>query len=546
MNVLFRNVKELVASKQLIVDKELLANLDLNQTLDTVKPKAKSYAELKEAYAEVDVPSHRFAYGDALKLASQPFTSKTIAKLKAKEDLKILLPGPELAKILDNLELVIGDTSYEELTCAGYNPETRIMSGVISVKRSYGYSGDLCSPGSTEYVGFWVHYDGSWHAMGQAEVQVHDLPGVDSDNTVEYAVFRAVNMLEMPCEDLTGLPLRAILSWNDPPAGPVDHPHWGNVINTHIQPNIGEEIVPEDENRLRLLRVGRVTINGIDNVTGLATNPAPLYVSGDCHGNQSPFAGNIFIEGDFVHKIDVFNHITGDVIPGTHPLLYQVFVHKVGSLAPPTQLTNSFTIAVTPQNAMLPITKTQSSQPVGVEQYYTYMESSAQVVNPRTLAVWQAGGLDEGLYTIEAMGFSWNGMAYVQISSQVQNAYVFNGYPHIELVSGGGTVNARRPEVHLQITSPGGDCGDFVVGDTIEGNYSVTDHFFGRLRVRVVPITVGGVPQPVNTISIEDSTVPQPNPVEFEDTVQADTNGMSGTWSLNTARSCARCSNSAA
>ncbi|MDQ6643875.1 MAG: hypothetical protein M3Y76_05450, partial [Chloroflexota bacterium] len=69
-----------------------------------------------------------------------------------------------------------------------------------------------------------------------------------------------------------------------------------------------------------------------------------------------------------------------------------------------------------------------------------------QAVNPRTLAVWQAGGLDEGLYYIEITGYAWDDTTYIQVDSQCKDVYIFNGYPHTELQMGGGTFNAYRPE----------------------------------------------------------------------------------------------------
>jgi hypothetical protein len=543
------SIGQLIADKQLIVKSNVLANLDLQQKLQPAAPKAMSYGQLKEAYADKDVPGHRFGFPEALALTqgalgSQAFSPQPLSETAIAESASApaipapgqssLVAGQELAEILEELALTSGDTTFEELVCVGYNPHTRTLGGVISIKRSYGYSSGLCGSGSTEYVNFWAYYNGGWQPLGGAQVQVHDLAGVGGGDTVQYAVFRGVNLPEYLCKDVTGLKLRAILSWEDPPTGAGFVPRWGNVVNTFIQPPIGEPEVGEDH-RVRLMRIGRVTINGISNVTGRATNTAPgVYVAGDCQGNDSPFGGNIHIEGDFTNKPDVFDPITGDVLPGTYPLRYQVFVNKVGGPSVSTQLTNSFTIAVFPKNAYSPEVKTQAVQNIGGADYYTYMESNSQAVNPRTLAVWRAGGLEEGLYHIEVKCFSRDGSSYVLEDSQGQNVYVYNGYPHTELLPGGGSFTAHRPEVHMQITSPGGDCGNFVVGSTIEGTYSVTDHFFGKLRARVVPITVGGVPQPANPVEIYDSAVLQPNPVVFQQTAQADTGGLSGTWKLKT------------
>jgi hypothetical protein len=47
--------------------------------------------------------------------------------------------------------LTDGDTTHEELTCIGLNPNTpSAMNGVVLVKKACGYSGIPCSDGSRE------------------------------------------------------------------------------------------------------------------------------------------------------------------------------------------------------------------------------------------------------------------------------------------------------------------------------------------------------------------------------------------------------------
>ncbi|SRR6266849_776610 len=44
------------------------------------------------------------------------------------------------------------DTTFEELTCVGYNPDQGILEAVIQVKQATGYLGNECTPGSCEYI----------------------------------------------------------------------------------------------------------------------------------------------------------------------------------------------------------------------------------------------------------------------------------------------------------------------------------------------------------------------------------------------------------
>ncbi len=529
----------LVDDKLMSIDPSILKLINLQETIKSVADVPElPYATLQEKYRGKDVPGHRFGFTQAQKLLDQPLSATLLAQVVAPKSetkglAKAALPLlgkiadliPDFADVFGNLFKTNGDTTYEQLDCVGYNPETRMLSGVITVKKNSGYSGDLCDPGSTEFVGFWVRYDGTWHSLGTAQVRVHDLAAVSPGNPVRYAVFRGVNVPERLCGDITGMPLRAILSWQTPPTGPDFTPVWGNVVNTHIQPIITD--VPLGDQRVRLMRINRVTITSIDG-GGFAQASS---IAGDCHnGNKSPFGGPLYIEGDLTVKSDAFfDPATGDILPGQHPPAYQVFVHKVGSPAGPTQLTNAFPIAVFPVNppAAIPaVTVTQAIQLVGGGQYYLYREGVVQAVNPRALAVWEASGLEEGAYDIEVKGFVWNGVAYVPMAtpSQTQRVYVYNGYPHTEVDANGNTFAIKRPQLALSIDPPVGDCGDVKVGDTIKGTYSVKDNFFGSLSIGVVQITVGGVPQPINDVFPSGPTLYP----------AAGTNGTSGKWSLST------------
>lgn len=533
----------LIEDKLLTIDPSILKAVNLQGTIQAADAPEPAYAVLKEKYQGTDVPGHRFGFTQAQKLLDKPLSAALLAGMAVKDrkrgsvkaikaealpaigEVADLTLASDLAGIFGNLFKTKGNTTFEQLDCVGYNPETRMLNGVITVKKNSGYSGDLCDPGSTEYVGFWVYHGGAWHSLGTAQVRVHDLAGVSPAKPVRYAVFRGANLPEVLCNDLTGLPLRAILSWQTPPTGPDFDPVWGNVVDTHVQPIITD--VPIGDQRVRLMRINRVTITTIDS-SGFAQFSD---VAGDCsNGNDSPFGGPLYVEGDLTLKSDVyFNPHTGAILPGQHPPAYQVWVHKVGSPAAPTQLTNSFNIAVFPVNpppGSPAVTVTQAVQSFGGAQYYLYREGVIQAVNPRMLAVWEAAGLEEGAYDVEVKGFVWSGGTYVPLAtpSQIKQVYVYNGYPHTELDASGGTFMIRRPQLELSIDPPVGDCGDVKVGETITGQYRVRDNFFGSLDIRIVPITLGGVPQPINPV------IP-PGPILYP---AAGTKGTSGTWKVST------------
>lgn len=131
----------------------------------------------------------------------------------------------------------IGDTSFEELTCLGYNPDTEILTAIVRVKQQTGYGGDACTDGSQEFVRFYLDYgDGSWVDHGVSSFTIHDLPFKEP---LCYAVsIRIKPKRRSCCDDKPVLPnVRAILSWNvEPPANmPNWHPVWGNRLERDIQ-----------------------------------------------------------------------------------------------------------------------------------------------------------------------------------------------------------------------------------------------------------------------------------------------------------------------
>lgn len=139
------------------------------------------------------------------------------------------LPKPVLEKI--------GDTSYEELGCLGYNPETEVLTAMVEIKLQTGYSGGPCTAGSMEYLRFYLDYgDGTWVDHGTASFNAHDL---GFEEPLCYAASIRIDPKRTSCcDDRPVLPrVRAILSWNiePPPGQPNWHPVWGNRLERSIQ-----------------------------------------------------------------------------------------------------------------------------------------------------------------------------------------------------------------------------------------------------------------------------------------------------------------------
>jgi CHAT domain-containing protein/Tfp pilus assembly protein PilF len=133
-----------------------------------------------------------------------------------------------------------GNKTYEEIGCVGFHPQSKRLDAVIFVKEPFGYSGDVCSNGSQEYVRFYISYDNgaTWVDHGYSSVTVYDVaPGQDGSQRREYAVSVPCDPKQNLCLFANTIRARAILSWSQiPPANqPNWPPVWGEVHNTYIQ-----------------------------------------------------------------------------------------------------------------------------------------------------------------------------------------------------------------------------------------------------------------------------------------------------------------------
>lgn len=151
------------------------------------------------------------------------------------------IPGSKLKAKLAMKQIV----AYEELNCIGYNPDTRMMEATFSVKRPYGYSGNLCTNGSAEYMRFYMDFgDGAgWIDQGVVAVNVHDIP--DSKDCAGKSILPLTYSAQLrkktskfsTCKNPVLPKMRVILSWNlEPPADSPDwNPVWGNVRDCRVQ-----------------------------------------------------------------------------------------------------------------------------------------------------------------------------------------------------------------------------------------------------------------------------------------------------------------------
>ena len=492
-------IADLLKDAQIKLTPQIQTVLNLDQEVLAAEPKALGAAELKTLYKEKGVEPHRFALAGLHKLVNEPDASESLMSA----GFKGALAGLELnlSEIVGKLFPTDGSTRYEELECVGYNPNLDTLVGTLRTKLPSGYSGGPCTAGSREYVAFWadLNNNGTFETyLGTTSVNTHDYNEIPKEG-LEYAVFLPVNLkrFQQPCQNGARLiRIRAILSWNvpPPPNNPNYVPVWGNREETviHIKPG------PAQTGHAPFIEtVGGMSVTKINNVSGLANGAAE---TAGFTAQASPFGGEVVITGHLANPTDIS--------AGAAPLKYRVSVSNDNG-ATWQALTNTFSVARTQLLngiwSFLP-SATQSDTGGG---FYEYREDltgglgNAQIfVAGNVLARWQTAGLT-GLWKIRIE------------AKDAANIIYFGNVITVRI----DDQAPQFPAGTFKITSGGGSCADFVIGDVIEGTYQVTDEHFGSLSLSVLP-SLGG-----------SFTAPVPLPRTYP---TVSTNGEAGIWKLDT------------
>ncbi|MEO0109143.1 MAG: hypothetical protein ABIK62_08275, partial [candidate division WOR-3 bacterium] len=452
-------------------------------------------------YKAKDVPGHRFMFSELKALVDKP----AMMSLEQLPDYvnKYAQLKIDIAAVIAKLLKTDGDTSYEEMTCVGLDPNTDCLQAVIKVKKPYGYSGDPCSAGSQEYVAFWVDWgDGAgWSYAGTTSVNTHDFSPMPAGG-LDYAVFLPLNLAgrRRPCWfGPTTARVRAILSWQvpPPPGNPDFVPVWGNREETRIHIRPGPKVEPNTHTPF-IETVGNMAVTSINSLTGLANGPA---VGAGFTAQDSPFGGEVVLTGHIAYPPDVLGG-------GALPLKYRVWVSNDNGLTW-QKVTSKFTIWLSQLLNGVWTGPVAVTQQVDVADWYTYHEdltggpgNPERFVARNVLARWQTWGLT-GLWKIkiEAMDPAtaatwWSNVVTVRLDN-------------------------TAPVPAITITSGGGPCADFAPGDVITGTYSVSDEHFGWLAIGFEPVLGGG-----------SFTAPVPLPRSYP---LVPTTGENGTWQLDTA-----------
>ena len=426
------------------------------------------------------VESHRFGTEDLHTALTHGAFSLDVVASKAAEWKSA---GVDLSAALAALGETNANVSYEQLECLGLDesyPERLVAT--FRIKRPFGYSGNLCQAGSTEYVAFWADWDNTceWTYQGTVAVNVHDFATIPKDGLC-YTAIQPVDLTyhRRPCGKPKIGRVRAVLSWAIPPSktNPNLLNYWGNRLDTHVQINPGDVIDPNHP--LAALRVvGGIAIEDIDTAFSGMTNTSasgggPVFFAhhtlspADAWGlnRQCPFGGEIIVEGDYY-----FGYY------------YRIMVQKVGVPLSQTDVYTSFNVL-----RVGPGFDTQVAGPGG---WFKYLNPLLEW--DRTLAYWEAAGLGDDEWEL-----------WLEISTTPSSAGWVASSPHYRI-----QLDNTAPEgppaspltMDIVITSGSGDCTDVTVGDTVTGNFIAYDLHFGAWALSTEPNTLTTPSnQPVST-----------------------------------------------
>ena len=130
----------------------------------------------------------------------------------------------------------LGSIFYEELSCAGYDPQRRQFAAPIKIKQTFGFGGAPL-PGSREHVLHCVADPwGTLRPVGHDSVHLANAT-VNQFPTWQFAVITNANINLQLIQPMNGQTRRArsILSWAFTPTDCNFTPIWGNALNYRIR-----------------------------------------------------------------------------------------------------------------------------------------------------------------------------------------------------------------------------------------------------------------------------------------------------------------------
>jgi hypothetical protein len=465
-----KDIVKVADLKQLKLEPEMLE-------LDMPVSKAKELTgkDLKDLYKDEDVPEIRYNVAMVQEIAeSVKLNPSLMVQYKM---------APKFKKITDMLEIILKEkpnTKYEELHCVGLNYDLDTLVATFTVKLSCGYSGNLCTKGSYEYVAFWAYVWDQienvciWKHLGTAKVNVHDIKNIPPDG-LHYAAYLPVDFsgYRDTCTRPKIMKIRAILSWQTQPPShnPNYNPVWGNRIETLIQIKPGEQ-VPEGEQKPYIWSAGEMAVESISgNIftlipsslgDGYANGPS---INGGFSALESPFGGIIAISGTITHAPN--NPVEAD------KLKYKV-QYKKSSEAIWHNIEDKFRIWIRIDGVPSGYIDQEA-----IGGYFTYHKD---LVAPTTVEV--EGDILAQWYTPVSGG---DGIYEIRVLLFKPGAAPSPGIPTDHIASNSVKVRLDNTPPKAEISLDAGPCTKFKVGDSITGKFTATDQHIWKYSTAVEP-----------------------------------------------------------
>ncbi len=458
----------------------------------TLKPQPEPLHAVLASYEKQGVELHRAVFPMFSELTQNPVhLSKLQSPLLNLQQLPILGGlNIDWTKVLGAIENTDGNIDFEELNCIGLQPRASVdhLVGILKVKKPLGYSGDLCSTGSQEYIRFYMDFGAGWQDMGLSSVQVYDLNELPKSG-LHYAVLLPVNLDQYrnPCQKgPVFAKMRAIMSWNSPPPAntPNYKPTWGNAEETTVL------LSPKNSNSTGLPAPAITAVCGqsvaeINQFTGLLTNGG---------FNKAPFANSLWISGHIGNAPDASS--------GAIKLKYRLMVSNKETPVIETDykpITNSFDIRTEQLSGGVWTFPPAISQTPDADGWVAYQEDLTNPVQTFTnldiLGVVHTVG-DVNLYR-------W---LRIDVQDALNPATIYKSV----VVK----VRVDNAAPTATITMDQGPCSDINIGAEITGSYVTADEHYSHVAISVLG-NGGGVAHLTPS--------------------SASAMGESGTWSFSTA-----------
>jgi hypothetical protein len=424
-----------------------------SQALGTLQL-AKLYADTKKAGA-VLVEPHRFGLKQiqaVITLADGETIQKTMAEWK--------FAGIDWAGAIKALDKTKADVSYEELYCLGLEYHLERLVATFRIKRPCGYSGDLCTDGSPEYVAFWADWNNTckWTYLKTVAINVHDIATIPKDGLSFSAILPVdLSAVRQPCEPPDGGPkigrIRAVLSWSSPPStfDPDALTHWGNRIDTHVQIQPGKP-VPGTKPVITL--IGGINVGGIDTGSGKTKPNARFADGGDLAdpylGRDCPFGGKIIVNG-----------------PPRVGFKYKLMARKVGDPGPGDPVKTPFLIVDEHGVGYTTVT------PDPMTGFVNYWSEAANFT--KVLAHWIPTGNEKWEIWLELDTGETTDSYFILLDNTAPRRK-----PYL--------APFEPPEVTCDIhIDSGGDCNIFTKGDLLKGRFVACDPYPGHFSLTTLP-----------------------------------------------------------